>query len=130
MGRVYTVDPGPNERSGMGYRFFTHTGEKLSFVTRVAFAGAGDGDEGVARVATFVHVNGLVLTDPLKNEACQVEFTTWVRAVPPSQPDPPLTPNAVLYKLANGSLKWFANDPLPDEAIATLNASGAATPST
>lgn len=128
MGRVYTLEAeqGADVRPAHGCRVFTALGEKIPCAVRVALD--ADADEGMATVQLIpTSSTGSPLLNPQAGEVCRAEIRTWVRVAPKGQPDPPLTPDAVLYKQADGSLQWFANDPLPDEAIAAFNAAGAAT---
>lgn len=122
-GRVYGM-PGelaPGERSGMGYRFFTHTGEKVPFVQRVAFG--ADADEGMAAVTVAYLLHGRPVIDHASGRVAALTFRAWVRAVAPGQPDPPLAPEAVLWKTETGVVR-LERDPLPDEALDQLNRAG------
>ncbi len=121
MGRVYGIEPGPGVRPAHGCRVFTPAGVKVPFVTRVAFD--GDADEGVATVTALARgADGQPIIDPVAGEACRVTFRTWVRLARKGQPDPPPTPDAVLYRQGDGTLKWFETDPIPDAAVAALAA--------
>lgn len=124
-GRIYGLNRNAvGERFGGGYRFLTAAGEKLRFAFRVEFD--ADADEGMATVS--VHVSdaaGQPLVNYEAGGSCQATVRTWVRAVAPGQPDPPKTPGAVIWRQADGSLRWLERDPLPDEALEELAAMGA-----
>lgn len=121
MGRVYGMPGEPGARNGVGYRFFSLAGEKVRFVTRVAFD--ADADEGMAAVTAFYTLAGQPVIDHGTGEAAAVTLRTWVRAVAKGQPDPPLTPDAVLWNTDAGVVR-LERDPLPDEALDAINRAG------
>lgn len=114
MGRVYEAD-GQNRIS---FRAFTAKGHRIPFVTRVEF----DGDEsaGMADVSLIPEWGGEPLVDLGSLAVVEARARQWVRVVSGDESDPPETPNAVLYKRADGVIEWHADDPLSDEVMALL----------
>src|SRR5579871_4900902 len=82
MGRVYTITPdiSKSERSGMGYRVYTHTGSQIGFVSHVVFD--TDADRGLATVsAVLIAKDGQPIFDPERNACVPVTFRAWVQIV-------------------------------------------------
>ena len=119
-GRVYGMPGEEGVRSGMGYRFFLHTGEKVPLVQRVAFD--DDAAEGMAAI-TAVYTMTRPVIDHATGRVVTATFRTWVRAVAKGEPDPALTPDAILWNSESGIVR-LERDPLPDEALEEINRAG------
>jgi len=123
MGRVYGLPSEPGVLSAAGCRVFRHTGAKIPFVCRVAFD--ADADEGMATVTSHVtDGDGKVVIDPKGGEsgrgaACTATYRTWVRLVHAGQPDPPKTPDVMLWDGPDGSV-CAGEDPLPQIPFTAL----------
>lgn len=121
-GRVYGSPGEPGARSGAGVRLFTHAGEKIAKVCRVEFDAAAD--EGMATVTALVLTQqGGPVIDPETSTAATATFRAWVRAAAKGEPDPPFTPDAILWNSESGIVR-LERDPLPDEALEEINRAG------
>ena len=119
--RVYGVTGAPGELDARGCKVFTHTGARIRYANRVEFD--ADADSGMATVtAIMTDEAGDFLVDVQKGEACHVTFRTWVRLVQKGQPDPPKTPDVMLWDAGDGRIV-AGEDPMP-AVPCTVNAVG------
>ena len=86
MGRVYAINPDKarGELFGGGLQVYTHTGQKIRYVSRVEFD--KDADRGIAAVtAYYATEDGGIILDVSKNEGASITFKTWIQIIPNGQ---------------------------------------------
>lgn len=128
MGRTYCFNPDPQrgERSGIGYRIYTHTGSVIRHVWKVAFDRDPEDNRGMATVgALVVSGDGTPVVNPETNQPTPIEFRAWVQVVkdteqPIRAPQDDLVPNPMENASNRGKVEPYVLFSLLEKQVAEI----------